>query len=147
MKTKEFIEKVEALGYEVSCSWGTIYIKRATVTIVSLGYTEEWDMDTDYTGFETCSWSDKKELMKIVCEYILTDPTDREEEKRYRLRLDVPAMKRGFGWAEYYLNKHKEANMFQLASDVGSVSWQTIFTESELAQMDITGFEPEEVTP
>lgn len=35
--------------------------------------------------------------------------------------------------------------MCRLGSDVASTSWQTIFTESEIAEMDITGFEKEPV--
>ncbi|NCB67149.1 MAG: DUF1642 domain-containing protein [Bacilli bacterium] len=92
MKTIEFVKKVEALGYEVSYSWGTIYIKRAGFMILDLGYVEEWDIDIDYPGFDEMRWYDKKELMTIVSEYMLTDPTDREEEKRYRVKF--PGIKR-----------------------------------------------------
>ena len=145
MKTKTFIEKVEALGYRVDCSWGTIYIKERIRTVISLGYVEEWDIDTDYPGFDEMRWADKKSLMRIVLEFLLTDPADREEEKRYRLRLDVPAMSSKQAWSVYYLNKHKEAKMYRLGSDVASISWQTIFTESEIAEMDITGFKKEPV--
>lgn len=78
MKTKEFISKVEALGYEVTCSWGTIYIKERSYTVISLGYVEEWDMDTGYPRFDEMRWADKKSLMRIVLEFLLTDPEDRE---------------------------------------------------------------------
>ena len=145
MKTKTFIEKVEALGYEVDCILGTIYIKERSYTVISLEYVEEWDIDTDYQRFDEMRWADKKSLMRIVLEFLLTDPADREEEKRYRLRLDVPAMSSKQAWSVYYLNKHKEAKMYQLGSDAVSISWQTIFTASELAEMDITGFVKEEV--
>ena len=83
MKTKEFVKDIEALGYEVSYSWGMIYIRRTGDAILDLGYTEEWDIDIDYPGFDGMLWDDKKELMSIVSEYMLTDPKDREEEKRY----------------------------------------------------------------
>ena len=68
-----------------------------------------------------------------------------EEEKRYWLRLVVPAMSPKQAWSVYYLNKHKEAKMYRLGSDATSISWQTIFTESEIEDMDITGFEKVEV--
>ena len=87
MKMKEFVRQVEALGYEVSYSWGTIYIKRAGFAILDLGYVEEWDIDIDYPGFDEMRWDDKKELMTIVSEYMLTDPKEREEEKRYYVKL------------------------------------------------------------
>ena len=66
MKMKEFIEKVEGLGYEVSYNWGTLYINRSGFTILDLGYFKEWDIDVDYPGFDEMRWDDKKELMTIV---------------------------------------------------------------------------------
>ena len=139
LKTKEFIKKVEALGYEVSYNWGTIYIKRAGFAILDLGYVEEWDIDIDYPGFDEMRWDYKKELMTIVSEYMLTDPKDREEEKRYRLRYNVPRPLRVGRAKPQYLN------IRQTLSSCRVFRLQKIFTESEISQMDITGFERVEV--
>ena len=144
MKTKEFVRQVEALGYEVSYSWGTIYIKRAGFAILDLGYVEEWDIDIDYPGFDEMRWDDKKELMTIVSEYMLTDPKEREEEKRYRL-LNVSPMLRKSECG--YLLYHREYDKYYTGNtDHWGLVYQTIFTESEIAEMDITGFEKVEVT-
>lgn len=142
MKTKDFIEKVGALGYEVSYDWGTLYIKRNGFTILDLDDAENWDIDTDYPEFEGMGWSDKKELMTIVSEYMLTDPIDREEEKRYRLRLDVPLLIEKN--KKYYC--HHEEYGPGVTPKMDTSEWKTIFTESEIAEMDITGFEKVEVT-
>ena len=139
MKTKEFVRQVEALGYEVSYSWGTIYIKRAGFAILDLGYVEEWDIDIDYPGFDEMRWDDKKELMTIVSEYMLTDPKEREEEKRYRL-LSVSPMLRKSECG--YLLYHREYDKYYTGNtDHWGLVYQTIFTESEIAEMDTTGFE------
>jgi len=142
MKTKEFIAKVEALGYEVSYSWGTIYIKRTGFAILDLGYVEEWDIDIDYPGFDGMLWDDKKELMSIVSEYMLTDPKEREEEKRYRLWLSA------YGASDFDLYRTKGhglggTNLNVLKSVTDPL---LIFTESEIAELDIDGFEKVEVT-
>ena len=142
MKTKEFVRQVEALGYEVSYSWGTIYIKRAGFAILDLGYVEEWDIDIDYPGFDEMRWDDKKELMTIVSEYMLTDPKDREEEKRYRLRIVANL---GFKDDQRFLNLNIEREEYFICSARQSEWVKTIFTESEIAEMDITGFEKVEV--
>ena len=142
MKTKEFINEVEALGYEVSYNWGTIYINRAGFTILDLGYLEEWDIDVDYPGFDEMRWDDKKELMTIVSEYMLTDPKDREEEKRYYLRL---AANLSFYMDETYLNYNPIKAKYFVSNKFEKDSSTAIFTESEIAEMDITGFEKEPV--
>ena len=140
MKTKTFIEKVEALGYEVDCILGTIYIKERSYTVISLEYVEEWDIDTDYPGFDEMRWADKKSLMRIVLEFLLTDPADREEEKRYRLRLNAPIVENPL-----YLHYGGYSKNFSIACLGNGDTFKTIFTASEIAEMDITGFEPEEV--
>ena len=142
MKTKEFINEVEALGYEVSHNWGTIYINRAGFTILDLGYLEEWDIDVDYPGFDEMRWDDKKELMTIVSEYMLTDPKDREEEKRYYLRL---AANLSFYMDETYLNYNPIKAKYFVSNKFEKDSSTAIFTESEIAEMDITGFKKEPV--
>ena len=146
MKTKEFVRQVEALGYEVSYSWGTIYIKRAGFAILELDYAEEWYIDTNYPGFDEMRWDDKKELMTIVSEYMLTDPKDREEEKRYWLqRIEPPILGEQDPRYLFYTRVGGYYDTGTTKSEWRNVI-KTIFTESEISQMDITGFEKIEVT-
>ena len=147
MKTKDFIEKVEALGYEVSYDWGTLYIKRNGFTILDLGDAENWDIDTDYPEFERMGWNDKKELMTIVSEYMLTDQIDREKDKRYWLRYDVPPLlRKGHAKPSYFLISRIDGSPDTSYSQIEYEGFQKIFTESEIAEMDITGFQKVEVT-
>ena len=142
MRTKEFIKKVKALGYEAHTEGGTTFVTFEGYIVVDFGQSEEWIIDPEYPHFEKLSWEQKKELMRIVCEYMLTDPAEREEEKRYLLRLDVPMLDNPL-----YLHYGEYSNVYTVAffSVVGSNGFKTIFTESEISQMDITGFEKEEV--
>ena len=63
-----------------------------------------------------------------------------EEEKRYRLRLvaDLP-------FEFTYLNKDAETGEYSISDDRECNGIKTIFMESEISKMDITGFAKEEV--
>ena len=66
-----------------------------------------------------------------------------EEEKRYRLRIVANL---GFMDDQRFLNLNIEREDYFICSARQSEWVKTIFTESEIAQMDITGFEKVEVT-
>ena len=64
------------------------------------------------------------------------------KEKKYRLKLNAPIL----GFSEVgYLNKHKDLNRCFLGNKEEPKFYQTVFTESELSQIDETGFVREEV--
>jgi len=141
MKTKEFIEKVEALGYVVrkdgewlivrtSGGLGLLRVKNNSQRIVFIT-----------NGYEN---SERIGLLNVVVEYLNTPIADREEEKRYRLRLDVPLFE---GITGHYLTRHW-TGIYGMAigdSPYDEKTTQVIFTASEIAEMDITGFVKEEV--
>ena len=65
-----------------------------------------------------------------------------EEEKRYRLRIVANL---GFMDDQRFLNLNIEREDYFICSARQSDWVKTIFTESEIAEMDITGFEKVEV--
>ena len=65
-----------------------------------------------------------------------------EEEKRYRLRIVANL---GFMDDQRFLNLNIEREEYFICSARQSEWVKTIFTESEIAEMDITGFEKEPV--
>jgi len=65
-----------------------------------------------------------------------TPLTEREEEKRYYLRL-VSTLPFEFT----YLNKDVLNGEYSISNDREGNGIKTIFTESEISKMDITGFE------
>ena len=143
MKYSEFNKKMA--DFELQYTESDVFIYCDGVTIGKVDRLQRYTMSTYYEGlsqFPDVYVAKALEAMAMLAE---TPLAEREEEKRYQLRLDVPAMSSKQSWSVYYLNKHKEAKMCRLGSDVASTSWQTIFTESEIAQMDITGFEKEPV--
>lgn len=90
MKTKEFIKKVEELGYLVNEGYADWQISRISkgqdllVAIVNKNNLSR--ISTDFVGWWDISDEDKSKLLDIIVEYGKTPLEDREEEKKYYLR-------------------------------------------------------------
>lgn len=68
-----------------------------------------------------------------------------EEEKKYRLKLASKLFTESI--ENIYLNQNLQApDRYYVNSAFDGLGMKTIFTESEIAQMDITGFEKIEVS-
>ena len=74
-----------------------------------------------------------------------TPLAEREEEKKYYLRLVTPPILKK--QVTEYLRKSEYLEYYTtgLSKNTGDEKIKTIFTESEIAQMDITGFKKEPV--
>lgn len=81
-------------------------------------------------------------LYRRLTGYAQTLPEDREEEKRYWLKLKttLPVSEKF-----RYLVLYKPEGEYIILNKGEGESHKSIFTESEIAQMDITGFEKIEV--
>ena len=147
MKTKEFIEKVEALGYEVGVgSFETdMNISDSDgheLAIVSKKH--RFAMDTDMFDFVAyVNDDDAEKIATLLFEYSATPPSEREEEKRYYLRL---ATKIDVYEDRRYLNMDIPNEKYTLSENKDDAYYKASFTESEIAEMDITGFQKVEVT-
>ena len=144
MKTKEFIEKVEALGYKVD-DFGTnlIIMDSDGHDFATVSKKQRFVMDTDTFDFAThLNAKVAEKMVTLLFEYSATHIADREEEKRYRLRIVANL---GFKDDQRFLNLNIEREEYFICSARQSEWVKTIFTESEISQMDITGFEKVEV--
>ena len=145
MKTKEFIAKVEALGFLVYEGHGYLEVKDTEgKDVVDILKAKRWLYDCEHAAFESLHEVKQTELMEFVTEYVTTQVKDREEEKWYLLRLTAPVLT---NVEVKYLKLFKESGKYTISTKEESLgrSIQTTFTESEIAQMDITGFEKVEV--
>ena len=144
MKKKEFIAKVEALGFLVYDGHCYLEVKDTEgKDVVDILKAKRWVYDCEFDAFESLHEVKQTELMEFVTEYVTTLVKDREEEKRYYLR-NVSPLLRGSGRG--YLAKNKDTlEYYALSLKCSEEFYQTIFTESEIAQMDITGFVKVEV--
>ena len=145
MKKKEFIAKVEALGFLVYDGHCYLEVKDTEgKDVVDILKARRWVYDCEFDAFESLHEVKQTELMEFVTEYVTTQVKDREEEKRSYLR-NVSPLLRGSGRG--YLAKNKDTlQYYALSLKCSEEFYQTIFTESEINQMDITGFERVEVT-
>ena len=137
MKTKEFIEKVETLDYTVQNNGLhlVVYTKGGSIVARLNIHCQQIEIETWTYGSQ-----ERLELLYLMTNYTLTEPNDREEEKQYRLRLKAPIVENPL-----YLHYGGYSKNFSIACLGNGDTFKTIFTESEIAEMDITGFEPEEV--
>ena len=148
MKTKEFIAKVEALGFLVYDGHCYLEVKDTEgKDVVDILKAKRWVYDCEFDAFESLHEVKQTELMEAVTEYVTTQVKDREEEKRYWLRqIPVPLLKESDDlWYYEPINKLFKPGVDRDRTD--NEKYKSIFTESEIEQMDITGFEKIEVTP
>ena len=143
MKTKEFEEKILVAGFSyvnnnhqiIIYTKGGSLVARVNIHSQQIAL-EEW----------TYGSSERLYLLDIMTAYTLTRPENRgetEEEKRYRLRIVANL---GFRDDQRFLNLNIEREEYFICSARQSEWVKTIFTESEIAEMDITGFQKVEVT-
>ena len=148
MKYSESKREVEKMGFVVVDSGFPIYIDKSAngETLLSVGKNKRFWLDPGWGGFEQLEECQKLELYALGCKLAKTPLAEREEERRYRLRYDVPPLLRAVHAKPKYLyirrcDGYKDTS-FSQADDS---AFKTIFTESEIAEMDITGFEKEPV--
>ena len=146
MKYSEFKQVVEKLGYTFfENKYEVRILDNGACKLIIIDKTDTHVIDPNNVSYITLSHKDKTELLDLACELAKTPLAEREEEKRYWLRkLPVPLLDR---------SEEKKWLWRQRGTDIVGVDtlrvdhekYQTIFAESEISQMDITGFEKEPV--
>ena len=128
---------------------GEIFVYCDGVMIGKVSKEYRYMMSTHYAGFEELPLPVAVKLFADMAMLAQTPLAEREEEKRYYLRFIHPNI---LGEREpFYLHLHHSESAKDYY-EIGTVKapfgnkLQTIFTESEIAEMDITGFEKVEVT-
>ena len=146
MKYSEFKQVVEELGYTFfENKYEVRILDNGACKLIIIDKTDTHVIDPNNVSYITLSHKDKTELLDLACELAKTPLAEREEEKRYWLRFTTPTLLKNF-IPDGYLNIHRESNELSLSSDKKDTEYfKTIFTESEIAEMDIDGFEKVEV--
>ena len=144
MKYSEFKAEVEKLGYWVDIDHAPIYVEKSErgETIIAIGKHKRFSVDPGWSGFHAIPEENQIAIYNLAHALTVTPLADREEEKRYYLRL---ATKLNFYGHQKYLRKLTADGEFYIAGPEESEASQSIFTESEIAKMDITGFKKEPV--
>ena len=143
MKYSEFKAEVEKLGL------GLVFYTREVGVVNQFGdvvacisKSNDLRMDMDYTDFQTLSPEKQIAVFDLSYQIAKTPLAEREEEKRYRLLIVANL---GFMDDHRFLNLNIEREEYFICSARQSDWVKTIFTESEIAKMDITGFQKVEV--
>ena len=147
MKYSEFETEVEKMGFYIGYSPLYLFVvDRYTERLASIS--KEFDMwlDTEYQEFPKLPQEQRAALFDLLYVISKTPLTEREEEKKYYLRLVTPPILKK--QVTEYLRKSEYLEYYTtgLSKNTGDEKIKTIFTESEIAEMDIAGFDPIEVT-
>ena len=147
MKYSEFKAEVEKMGYWIDIDHATIYVDKPArgETIIAIGKHKRFSVDSSWSGFHTIPEENQIAIYNLAHSLTVTPLAEREEEKRYYLRLVTPPIIKKQVPQYLRYTEYLECFTVGLARDTGDAKIKTIFTESELAEMDITGFEPEPV--
>ena len=128
---------------------GEIFIYCDGVIIGKVSKEYRYMMSTHYAGFEELPLPVAVKLFADMAMLAETPLAEREEEKRYWLqKIPVPLLdKEGEKkWLWKYTGT-APSNVFGVdTTKIDSKPYKTIFTESEIAKMDITGFQKVEVS-
>lgn len=129
MKTKEFIKRVNELGYYVEIDSDTV-IKCDGCTLARINERRPYKMNAN----AMVEVKDAKELFDLCAEYAKTPIEDREEKKKYHLYLKNK--NREFYESIYsYLTLHKKDNTFSLDVGVETAGLTAQFTQKEIDEI------------
>ena len=148
MKYSEFEREVEKLGFTHNTRCAEIVVKVHGRTVMGVSTNREYIVDSEWDEFQSLHKKTQGELFDLAYQLAKTPLAEREEEKKYWLqKITVPLLdKEGEKkWLWKYTGTAR-SNVFGAdIIKVDSKLYQTIFTESEIAEMDIAGFEKVEV--
>ena len=146
MKYSEFKAEVEKMGWCISGNKYEVYVlNHGGGKLMVINKTDTHALDPSHISYVILTHEDKSALLDLSVKLAKTPLAEREEEKRYWLRFTTPTLLKDL-IPNGYLNIHRESNELSLSSDKKDTEYfKTIFTESEIAEMDITGFKKIEV--
>ena len=127
MKTKEFIKKVEKLGYNIEINWPTIYIKCDGCILARVDKARAYTINTK-AAFEV---KNAEKIFDLCAEYAKTPIEDREEKKKYYLYLKEEN-REFYGSIHRYLTLHKTDNTFSLDVGVETAGLTAKFTQEKI---------------
>ena len=144
MKYSEFKQRVIDIGFTVEDEDREVWVvddEGVIVATVSTDITNS--MDTDYITFKEQGEDVRREILDLTYKLSKTPLTEREEEKKYHLKLELPIPLEDSSM--HWLNQKVGASKYHFGSQGNIRDYKTIFTESEVAQMDLTGLKLIEV--
>ena len=143
MKYSEFEREVEKLGFTHNTRCVEIVVKVHGRTVMGVSTNREYIVDSEWDEFQSLHKKIQGELFDLAYQLAKTPIVEREEEKKYHLKLELPIPLDDSSM--HWLNQKVGASKYHFGSQENTRDYKTIFTESEVAQMDLTGLKLIEV--
>ncbi|PTJ46504.1 hypothetical protein [Staphylococcus simulans] len=134
MKTKEFIKRVEDMGFKIlnaSDMFLYIYIREVDDDYQQLGYVDvetENIMNISGLGIDKITSDKREKLFKLIVKYASTPPEERKEEKKYYIKHKYLRKHNA------YLNYDKSLQEWTFHTKSNAVNLKTQFTLAELPE-------------
>lgn len=141
MKTKEFVKKVEELGFDVAVKE---YNNEKCIQLFnSNGYailkvSKEciYESTTTFNEFTNLQKDLKKQLFDLLVEYSSTPIKEREEEKKYYLKHKFLRNDHDkYYLNDNYLNNYTPKNNWVLKNKATTDNYKTQFTKQEIEEL------------
>jgi len=153
MKTKEFIKRVEEMGFDAEERGDEVYLYgRVPDGYAKISKKFKYTINTFYREFMDLNEGERGLLFDLIVEYISTPVDEREEEKKFYLRHKfLKSSLRGITGENSVVNYNTWDNMLCLADKQPVGCIKTFFTLKEIEEIkkkfdtDLADFELVEV--
>ncbi len=143
MKYSEFEREVEKLGFTHNRRCEEIVVKVDGETVMGVSTSRKYIVDNEWKKYQELNETTQEQLFDLAYKLAKTPLAEREEEKKYHLKLELPIPLEDSPMR--WLNQKVGASKYHFGSQENIRDYKTIFTESEVAQMDLTGLKLIEV--
>ena len=143
MKYSEFEREVEKLGLTCTKGNGEVKVRLFGKTVTGVSEIRELIFDNEWSEFQSLGKQTQTRVFDLAYQLAKTPIVEREEEKKYHLKLELPIPLEDSSM--HWLNQKVGASKYHFGSQENIRDYKTIFTESEVAQMDLTGLKLIEV--
>ena len=142
MKTNEFKNLMGMYNLEVREGNQLLLVLKDGVTAANVSTTYQNCFSTHYQAMMAFCEPERQEIVDLIWEFAGTEVEARVDEKKARLRLDVPLVK-----LPYYLyqNVHTGVTGITIIENSDHEAYQMEFTADELLGLNRTGFKVEVV--
>lgn len=141
MKTNEFIEEVEGLGFDIIRILKTGVNVRTNdgKIVLSAGGKNVYKIDCFHDSYDNLDSCTREKLFKLAVEYASTPLEDRVEEKKYYIKL------KGIRDNVSYVNLRENDNELSMSTIYQPTNYKTQFTKSEIERYGLEKFADNEL--
>ena len=132
MKYSKFKREIEAMGLNTTTVNGCVEVlDKYGEMLLYVDMEYDFSISTEYTSFDELDQEIKNKLFNLAVELASTPPKEREDEKRYRLRL--PFVNSAYNCLN--LNLMRSSEELTIENEIETVRYKTVFTETEIKEL------------